>query len=131
MGASRAFNVDHHHYSHFLHGHGHGQGGRSDAAGRNRGFLLGNASRCGVPIERVEHAGKAIHDFITVAANDPNEAVAADRRFAEIFLANALPEPNPRAYPSCEVVRQQFERLERHHEEARKSAGTPAASPGF
>jgi hypothetical protein len=95
------------------------------------GFLLGNASRCGVPIERVEHAGKAIHDFITVAANDPNEAVAADRRFAEIFLANALPEPNPRAFPSCEVVRQQLERLERHHEEARKSGGTPAASPGF
>jgi len=95
------------------------------------GFLLGNASRCGVPIERVEHAGKAIHDFITVAANDPNEAVVADRRFAEIFLANALPEPNPRAFPSCEVVRQQLERLERHHEEARKSGGTPAASPGF
>ena len=95
------------------------------------GFLLGNASRCGVPIERVEHAGKAIHDFITVAANDPNEAVAADRRFAEIFLANALPEPNPRAFPSCEVVRQQLERLERHHEEARKSGGTPVASPGF
>ena len=95
------------------------------------GFLLGNASRCGVPIERVEHAGKAIHDFITVAAKDPNEAVAADRRFAEIFLVNALPEPNPRAFPSCEVVRQQLERLERHHEEARKSGGTPAASPGF
>ena len=95
------------------------------------GFLLGNASRCGVPIERVGHAGKVIHDFIAVAANDPNEAVAADRRFAEIFLANALPEPNPRAFPSCEVVRQQLERLERHHEEARKSGGTPAASPGF
>lgn len=95
------------------------------------GFLLGNASRCGVPIERVEHAGKVIHDFIAIAANDPNEAAAADRRFAEIFLANALPEPNPRAFPSCEVVRQQFERLERHHEEARKSGGTPAASPGF
>ena len=95
------------------------------------GFLLGNASRCGVPIERVGHAGKVIHDFIAVAANDPNEAAAADRRFAEIFLVNALPEPNPRAFPSCEVVRQQLERLERHHEEARKSGGTPAASPGF
>ena len=95
------------------------------------GFLLGNARRCGVPIERVERAGKVIHDFIAIAANDPNEAAAADRRFAEIFLASALPEPNPRALPSCEVVRQQFERLERHHEEARKSGGTPAASPSF
>ena len=95
------------------------------------GFLLGNARRCGVPIERVERAGKVIHDFIAIAANDPNQAAAADRRFAEIFLASALPEPNPRALPSCEVVRQQFERLERHHEEARKSGGTPAASPSF
>jgi hypothetical protein len=25
------------------------------------GFLLGNAHRCGVPTERVEHAGKVIH----------------------------------------------------------------------
>jgi hypothetical protein len=95
------------------------------------GFLLGNARRCGVPIERIERAGKVIHDFIAIAANDPNQAAAADRRFAEIFLASALPEPNPRALPSCEVVRQQFERLERHHEEARKSGGTPAASPSF
>ena len=95
------------------------------------GFLLGNARRCGVPIERVERAGKVIHDFIAIAANDPNQAAAADRRFAEMFLASALPEPNPRALPSCEVVRQQFERLERHHEEARKSGGTPAASPSF
>jgi hypothetical protein len=31
---------------------------------------------------RVEHAGKVIHDFIAIAANDPNEAAAADRRFA-------------------------------------------------
>ncbi len=32
------------------------------------GFLLGNASRCGVSAERVESAGKVIHDFIAAAA---------------------------------------------------------------
>ena len=34
------------------------------------GFLLGNARRCGVPVERVESAGKVIHDFIAGAAKD-------------------------------------------------------------
>src|SRR5215470_10546958 len=93
------------------------------------GFLLGNAQRCGVPAERVERAGKVIHGFIGIAANDPSEAAAADQRFAEIFLASARPERNPQAFPSCTVVIQQFERLERHHEQAGSSRGTPAATP--
>src|SRR5215471_13475726 len=44
------------------------------------GFLLGNAHRCGVPEERVERAGKVIHDFIVIAAKDSNEVAAADSR---------------------------------------------------
>ena len=95
------------------------------------GFLLGNAQRCGVPAERVERAGKVIHGFIGIAANDPSEAAAADQRFAEIFLASALPERSPQAVPSCTVVIQQFERLERHHEQAGSSRGTPAATSDF
>ena len=95
------------------------------------GFLLGNAQRCGVPVERVERAGKVIHGFIEIAANDPSEAAAADQRFAEIFLAIALPEPDPQAFPSCAVVIQQFDRLERHHEQAGSGRGTPAANPDF
>jgi hypothetical protein len=51
------------------------------------GFLLGNAHRCGVPTERVEHAGKVIHDLIVAAAYDSSEAAAANSRFAAIFLA--------------------------------------------
>ena len=93
------------------------------------GFLLGNAHRCGVPIERIERAGKVIHGFIEIAAADPSEAAAADRRFAEIFLASTLPERNPHAFASCTVVIQQFERLERHHEQAGSSRGTPTTSP--
>ena len=95
------------------------------------GFLLGNAQRCGVPVERVERAGKVIHGFIEIAANDPSEAAAADQRFAETFLASTLPGPNSKAFASCTVVIQQFERLERHHEQAGSSRGTSAATPDF
>ena len=95
------------------------------------GYLLGNARRCGVPIERVERAKKVIHNFVVAAAKDPSEAAAADSRFAEIFLASALPEPDPQAFPSCTVVIQQFERLERHHEQLGMTRGTRAADPDF
>jgi hypothetical protein len=72
-------------------GHRRSRGGQSDAACGNGGFLLGSAHRCGVAFERVERAGNAIHDFIVAAARDSSEAAAADSRFAEIFLASALP----------------------------------------
>jgi hypothetical protein len=71
------------------------------------GFLLGNAYRCGVAVERV---GNAIHDFIVAAARDSSEVAAADSRFAEIFLASALPNQDPDAFPSCTVVIERFER---------------------
>jgi len=37
------------------------------------GFLLGNAHRCGVPTDRVEHAGKVIHHLIVAASCDPTD----------------------------------------------------------
>jgi hypothetical protein len=92
------------------------------------GFLLGNARRCGVPVERVESAGKVIHDFIAAAARDSREAAAADSRFSEIFVASALPDQDPDAFPSCTVVIQQFDRLERHYE-TRRSRETRVISP--
>ena len=84
------------------------------------GFLLGNAHRCGVPDERVERAGKVIHDMIVAAAAyDPSEAAAADSRFDEMFLASAFPNQDPEALiPSCAVVVTQFYRLEQHHQQA-------------
>jgi len=94
------------------------------------GFLLGNASRCGVSAARVESAGKVIHDFIAAAARDSSEATAADSRFSEIFVASALPYQDPDALPSCTVVIQQFDRLERHHE-TRRSRETRGISPAF
>jgi hypothetical protein len=95
------------------------------------GFLLGNARRCGVPVERVESAGKVIHDFIAAAAKDSNEATAADSRFSKIFLATALPNQDPDAFPSCTVVIQQFDRLERHHDQTRRNRETRVMSPAF
>lgn len=50
-------------------------------------YLLGNAYRCGVADERVEHAGTAIRDLIVLAARDSAEAAAAESRFVEIFSA--------------------------------------------
>jgi hypothetical protein len=95
------------------------------------GFLLGNAHRCGVPIERVQRAEKVIHDFVVATAKDPSEVAMADSRFAAIFLASALPDSDPDAFPSCTVVIQQFERLEKHHEQARMAGGIRAADPEF
>jgi hypothetical protein len=95
------------------------------------GFLLGNARRCGVPVERVASAGNVIHDFIAAAAKDASEAAAADSRFSEIFIASALPDQDPDAFPSCTVVIQQFDRLERHHDQTRRNLETRVMSPGF
>jgi hypothetical protein len=95
------------------------------------GFLLGNAHRCGVPVERVESAEKVIHDFIAAAAKDASEAAAADWRFSEIFTASALPDQDPDAFPSCTVVIQQFDRLERHHNQIRSNRETRVTSPAF
>ena len=82
------------------------------------GFLLGNASRCGVPTDRVEHAGQVIHAMIATASCDPDEEAAADSRFAQIFTASALPDQGEGALtPMCKTVIAQFERLERHHQQ--------------
>ena len=81
-------------------------------------YLLGNAHRCGVADERVEHAGTAIRDLIIVAARDSAEAAAAESRFVEIFSALAAPSQDREGFPSCRVVIARFERLEGHHQQA-------------
>ena len=83
------------------------------------GFLLGNAHRCGVPTDRVEHAGKVIQRLIVAASYDPTEEAVANSRFAETFEAAAFPDRKRDALiPLCELVISQFERLERHHRQA-------------
>jgi hypothetical protein len=82
------------------------------------GYLLGNAHRCGVADERVEHAGIAIRDLIVVAARDSTEGAAAESRFVEIFSALAAPSQDRDGFPSCKVVIARFERLEGHHQQA-------------
>ncbi len=82
------------------------------------GFLLGNAHRCGVPTDRVEHAGSAIHRLIVAASCDPTEEAAANSRFAETFQASAFPDQDSDVLISCKVVIAQFERVEQHHLQA-------------
>ena len=83
------------------------------------GFLLGNAHRCGVQTERVAQAGKVIHDLIVAASYDLTEEAAADSRFAQIFMASAFPDQDGDALiPPCKMVIAQFDRLERHHQQA-------------
>jgi hypothetical protein len=83
------------------------------------GFLLGNAHRCGVPTDRVEHAGKVIHDLIFAASYDSTEEAVANSRFAQMFMASAFPDQDGDALiPPCKVVIAQFDRLERHHQQA-------------
>jgi len=81
-------------------------------------YLLGNAYRCGVPDDRVEHAGMVIRDLMVVVARDPAQLAAAKARFVEIFSAVAAPSQDQGGSPSCRVVIPQFERLERHHRRA-------------
>src|SRR5215469_16554162 len=69
------------------------------------GYLLGNAHRCGVPTDRVEHAGKVIQRLIVVASYDSTEEAAASSRFAETFENAAFPDQERDALiPPCEVV---------------------------
>ena len=83
------------------------------------GFLLGNAHRCGVPTDRVEHAEKVIQRLIVAASYDPTEEAAANSRFTQSFVASAFPDQDGDALiPPCNVVIAQFERLERHHQQA-------------
>ena len=78
-------------------------------------YLLGNAHRCGVADDRVEHAGRVIRDLMVVAAQDTAELATAQARFVDIFSAVAVASQDQEGFPSCEVVILQFERLARHH----------------
>jgi hypothetical protein len=93
------------------------------------GFLLGNAYRCGVPTDRLEHAGQVIHAMIAAVSSDSGEEAAADSRFAQIFTANTFPDRGQDALiPPCKTVIAQFERLERHHQQigtTRSTTTTP------
>jgi hypothetical protein len=92
------------------------------------GFLLGNAHRCGVSTDRVAQAGTVIRDLIVAASADSTEQTAADSRFAEVFMTSAFPDgdENP-LIPPCSVVIAQFERLERHHQQAGMNRRGPAS----
>ncbi|MGC2203152.1 MAG: hypothetical protein WA633_23810 [Stellaceae bacterium] len=83
------------------------------------GFLLGNAHRCNIPAERIVRASQVIRDMIRAAAQNVDEETGADARFAEAFSSSAYPDANSESLvPSCAAVSMQFQRLERHHQQA-------------
>jgi hypothetical protein len=102
-----------------LLGSGIAEAADSALLAQSAGFLLGNAHRCGVPTDRVDHAEKVIHRLIVAVSYDPTEEAAANSRFAETYRANAFPDQDSElSIPRCQVVIAQFERLERHHQQA-------------
>jgi hypothetical protein len=57
--------------------------------------------------------------MIVAASYDQAEEAAAGARFAVTFLTGAFPDQDGDVLiPSCKVVVGQFERLERHHQQA-------------
>jgi len=99
----------------FFLGGGIAEAAVSTQLAESGGFLLGNAHRCAVPIERIKHAAAVIHDLIAAASYDRTEEAVADSRFVEPFMANAFPDHAGSLVPPCDTVIGQFERLERHH----------------
>jgi hypothetical protein len=95
--------------------------GTADAAdpkllAQTGGFLLGNAYRCGVLMERISRAGTVIGDIISAVSTDANEAEVADALFRDHFVSSARSDADvPMLTPSCEAVLLNFERLEQHH----------------
>jgi hypothetical protein len=82
-------------------------------------YLLGNAERCGVPTERVLRAGGVIRDMIASLSAEPSEKEIAGARFASLFSSSAHPSRDEELLvPACDAVVAQFERLERHHQQA-------------
>jgi hypothetical protein len=82
-------------------------------------YLLGNAERCGIPTERVVRAGWVIRDMIASLPAELSEKEIAGERFASLFSSSAHPSRDKELLvPACDAVVAQFERLERHHQQA-------------
>ncbi len=80
------------------------------------GFLLGNAHRCGIAVDRIVEAGELISDLIAAAAEDGPEQEEATTRFARFFIVSAVvDETATKTAPPCRKVAREFERFERHN----------------
>jgi len=81
----------------------------------NGGFLLGHAHRCGIPTDRVVPAAQWVRELSLAAAPEAREQEDATARFAQFFLATAVPDQgDSKLVPSCRTVASEFEKLERH-----------------
>jgi hypothetical protein len=87
----------------------------ADRLAANGGFLLGNAQRCGIASERVEHVGQLIRRLILAASRDAREEEDSRGRLAAFFLVSAFADQGKgKLVASCRIVTSEFEQLERH-----------------
>jgi hypothetical protein len=71
------------------------------------------------PNDRVEQAGKVIHRLIVAASCDAAQETPADRRSTQTLPASAfLDGDGDVLIPPCQVIIVQFERLDRHNQQA-------------
>ena len=82
--------------------------------GERGGFLLGHASRCGVPDKDLGQPAQLIHKLISGAADNPEEKASADQAFAEQFILSTVTPSAGGLLPSCPRVRREFARLAQH-----------------
>ena len=93
--------------------------------GRQGGFLLGHASRCGVPDKDLEQPAKLIHELISGAADSPEERALVDQALAEQFILSTVRPSGGGLLPSCPRVRREFARLAQH-QAPKPNPGMPA-----
>jgi hypothetical protein len=87
----------------------------ADRNAANGGFLVGNAQRCGIAIERVVRAGELVRELVAAASEDDKAQEAATARFAEFFLVSAFANPKKeKLVASCKTVSAELVRLEKH-----------------
>lgn len=87
----------------------------ADRIAANGGFLVGNAHRCGIAIERVVRAGELVRELVAAASEDDKAQEAATARFAEFFLVSAFADrKKEKLVASCKTVIAELGRLEKH-----------------
>lgn len=78
------------------------------------GFLLGQAYRCGSPVEHLENPANLIQSMLRAAAASSDQRATAEQTFAEQFLVNMITPGHAGLLPSCARVRRELSRLAEH-----------------
>lgn len=88
------------------------------------GFLFGHAFRCGVSDARLKASAAMVNGLIAAYSLSGDDELAARSEFIEHAAVSAGPMRPAEAAPSCDLVRAQLARFERHYRrlDARRAA---------